>query len=129
MYTPIYPGSLYPDPNRLQDPPTKQHPRRKPETELSIATQLLQGALKNPNRIFPSNVPPSTGTPLQGGGVKERGSEEDLEEDGETTWSRGDRVKSKVEQVLGPGAESVKRKVEAERKALKSRTETPVTLA
>ncbi|EIW68253.1 hypothetical protein TREMEDRAFT_63426 [Tremella mesenterica DSM 1558] len=136
--------------------PTQKHQKhKKPETEEAIQAHLLKSSAMNPNRIVPrlqsptspkfqksspvttpkkDKTPPSSGTPLRGGGVEEETRENSVGSDSElaymgngvkrTTSARSARGRmSKLDQILGEGAETARVTMQFEKRALESAVE------
>lgn len=115
--------------SRVHSTHSQRTRHRRAESDRAITTHLLEQAAKNDRRIVPRArpsplgqpfdfaQPPSWGTPLRGGGVKE---ESIHGESGliETDQTLKERVRaSKLIQLLGDGAEEARARLEFEKKA------------
>ena len=123
-------------------PTRKRTSLNQPKSDAAITSHLLKSASLNERRVNPSSgdkptlapaitlAPPSLGTPLIGGVREERGVEDSSDGDvammAKKRAQRQGRTMSKVDQVLGQGAQIASEIWETERRTLKDAIEKSV---
>lgn len=128
-------------------PTQRKVSHKKPESEREITAHLIKTSARNDLRIVPrsrppplglslsggimSPAPPSSGTPLKGGGVRDESiygdsGESDLGLGGGPSLVRvaSKRTTGKLDQMLGEGAETARVLMEFERRAIESAVQT-----
>ena len=95
------------------------------ETDAAITAQLIQAAVKNDHRIWPQTAPPTSGTTLLHGLVEES-SERSASPASLLRRASSRRTTSKVDQVLGRGAQAAADASSSERKAFQTALESSI---
>ncbi|KAL7422428.1 hypothetical protein Q5752_003076 [Cryptotrichosporon argae] len=122
--------------------PTMRKPtHNSPETDSAIDTHLLRSSSLDAARIVPraralppglapKTAPPSSGTPLRAGGVKEEATDSSGSDFGGPRVvpnTAHARKNSKLDQVLGDGAETARVLLEFERRVVDKALQSPVS--